>query len=52
MEAAKKANCRSIFVGNVNSTIIALFKKKDIEPEYIAHDLLDAIYFIKDKETV
>ena len=52
MEAAKKANCRSIFVGNVNSTITALFKKKDIEPEYIARNLLDAMYFIRDKERV
>lgn len=50
MEAAKKANCRSIFVGNVNSTITELFRKKDIQPEHIAHSLLDAMYFIRDKE--
>jgi D-glycero-D-manno-heptose 1,7-bisphosphate phosphatase len=50
MEAAKRANCRSIFVGNVNSTITELFKEKNIKPEYIARNLLDAMYFIRDKE--
>lgn len=52
MEAANKAGCKSIFVGNVNSTITELFSKKDIHPEYVAHDLLDAICFINSIELV
>lgn len=48
MEAAKKAGCKSIFVGNINTTVTRLFDKKDIDPEYIARNLLDAVNYIKD----
>lgn len=47
MEAAKKSGCKGIFIGNVNRTVTALFKKKDISPQYVARDLLDAIKFIE-----
>lgn len=50
MEAAKRAGCKSIFVGNINSTITELFGTRNIHPEYIARDLLDAIHFISDME--
>ena len=49
MEAAKKANCKSIFVGNINSTVTELFNKKNIHPQYIARNLLDAINFLKNE---
>lgn len=49
MEAAKKIGCKSIFVGNVNSTMSMIFKRKKIEPLYVAHNLLDAINFIKNQ---
>lgn len=52
MEASKRAGCKSIFVGNVNSTITGIFKKKKIEPVYVAHNLLDAINFVKDQSSV
>lgn len=48
MEAAKKAGCRSIFVGNINTAVTKLFDKKGIDPEYIASNLLDAVNYIKD----
>ncbi len=47
MEAAKRAGCKGIFIGNVNSSITELFNKKKIHPHYIARDLLDAVNFIK-----
>ncbi len=47
MESAKKAGCKSIFVGNVNSTITKLFKEKNINPEFVAKNLFEAIQFIK-----
>lgn len=50
MEAAKKAGCKSIFVGNINSAVTDLFSKKNINPQYIAHDLLDAVRFINNRE--
>lgn len=47
MESAKKAGCKSIFIGNINSTVTKLFKEKNIEPEYVVKNLLEAIQFIK-----
>lgn len=46
MLAAKKANCRSIFIGNINRTITKIFSEKNIMPEYIAKDLKDAVCYI------
>lgn len=46
IEAAKKAGCKSIFVGNVSSTITRLFERKDIWPDHVAHNLLDAVNFV------
>ena len=46
MITAKNAGCKSIFVGNINLTVTKLFSKENIHPEYIAHDLLDAVSFI------
>ena len=50
MQLAKKVGCRSIFVGNINTSITNLFTKKNIHPQYVAKDLLDAICFIKQNE--
>lgn len=50
MEAAKKAGCKSIFVGGINSIIADLFSKKNLSPDYVARDLLDAVYFISSKQ--
>lgn len=50
MEAAKKVGCRSIFIGNVNATITELFKRKKINPDYVARNLLDAVNFITSKK--
>lgn len=47
MEMAKKVKSKSIFVGNVNSAILALFKKKKLSPHYIVKDLLEAANLIK-----
>ncbi len=47
MEVAKKAGCKSIFVGNINATISEMFNDRGIIPKYIAKDLLDAVNFIK-----
>lgn len=47
MEAAKNAECKSIFVGNINTTISRMFNDRGICPKYIAKDLLDAVNFIK-----
>ena len=47
MELAKNVKCRSIFIGNVNSTISNIFKERKIEPDYIAHSLLDAMIYLK-----
>jgi D-glycero-D-manno-heptose 1,7-bisphosphate phosphatase len=49
MEAAKKAGCKSIFVGNVNSMVTKLFDKKRIQPDYVAHNLLQAVNFIRNQ---
>jgi D-glycero-D-manno-heptose 1,7-bisphosphate phosphatase len=46
LQAAKKAGCKSIFVGNVSSTLTTILKKKKLEPIYIAHDLKEATKFI------
>jgi D-glycero-D-manno-heptose 1,7-bisphosphate phosphatase len=50
MEAAKKVGCRSIFIGNVNSTITELFERKKIEPNHVASNLLEAINIITTKQ--
>ena len=49
LQAAKKAGCKSIFIGNVNSTLSAILKKKKLNPIYIAHDLQEASEFIIQK---
>lgn len=50
MEAAKKVGCKSIFIGNINATITELFKRKKLNPNYVARDLLDAVNFITSKK--
>ena len=47
MEMAKKIKCKSIFVGNVNSTILKIFKERKLTPNFIASDLLRATNVIK-----
>lgn len=49
LEAATKAGCKSIFIGNINSTLSNILKTKNLKPIYIAHDLLEAVgYIIKE----
>lgn len=47
MEMAKKLNCKSIFVGNLNSTVLEIFKSKKLSPNYVVKDLLEASRLIK-----
>ena len=47
LQLAKRVKCRSIFIGNINSTILKVFQEKNISPFYIAHDLLEAAKYIK-----
>jgi D,D-heptose 1,7-bisphosphate phosphatase len=47
MLAAKKIGCKSIFVGNLNSTLLTLFKEKKAYPDHVAKNLLDAAMIIK-----
>lgn len=47
MLAAKKIGCKSIFVGNLNSTLLGLFSEKKISPDYTAKNLLEATKIIK-----
>jgi histidinol-phosphate phosphatase family protein len=47
MQLANRVDCRGIFIGNVNSTLLKIFKEKHLNPFYIAHDLLEAATFIK-----
>lgn len=47
MEMAKKIKCKSIFVGNINSKVLELFKGKKIFPDFIVKDLLEAANLIK-----
>ncbi|MDE2588439.1 MAG: HAD family hydrolase [Patescibacteria group bacterium] len=46
LQAAKKAGCKSIFVGNMSSGLSAILKEKKLKPVYIAHDLKEASKFI------
>ena len=46
LQAAKKAGCPSILIGNVNSTLTKILKEKKLQPVYIAHDLKEAAEFI------
>lgn len=46
LQAAKKAGCKSIFIGNVSSTLSEILKKKKLNPDYIAHNLKEASEFI------
>jgi len=46
MKLAKKVKCRSIYVGNLNSTVTKLFTQNKIEPTFIVHDLLEAAKYI------
>ena len=46
LQAAKKAGCKSIFIGNVSSTLSEILKEKKLNPVYIAHDLKEASEFI------
>jgi len=47
MQIAKKVGCKAIFVGNINSLITDLFVKKEINPNYTAKNLFEAIKLIK-----
>lgn len=47
LEAAKKVNCKSIFIGNVNKTVLTIFDKKKLNPNYVAKNLLEAANIIK-----
>lgn len=46
LQAAKRAGCPSILIGNVNSTLTKILNEKKLEPVYIAHDLKEAAEFI------
>jgi D-glycero-D-manno-heptose 1,7-bisphosphate phosphatase len=48
VQAAKKAGCKSIFVGNISSTITELFNEKGVWPDHISNNLLDAINWAVD----
>lgn len=47
MEMAKKIKCKSIFVGNINSTVLAIFKDKKLSPDYVVKDLFEAAKLIE-----
>lgn len=47
MEMAKKIKCKSIFVGNMNSTVLTIFKDKKLSPDYVVKDLFEAAKLIK-----
>lgn len=47
MQLAKRVKCRTIFIGNINSTVTRIFHEKKINPFYVAHDLLEAANYIK-----
>ena len=47
MEMAKKIKCKSIFIGNLNSTILRIFKERKLTPDFIVKDLLGAAKLIK-----
>jgi len=47
MKLAKSVKCKSIFIGNVNSTISTIFKQNKITPSYIAHNLNEAVDYIQ-----
>lgn len=49
MQTAKLVGCKSIFIGNVNSTITHLFNSKKCFPDHIFHDLLEAAEFLESK---
>ena len=49
MELAKNVTCRSIFIGNINSTTSKIFKEKNIEPNYIAHSLFEAMIYVRNQ---
>lgn len=49
LQAAKRAGCKSIFIGNVSSTLTEILKEKKLKPTYIAHDLREATAFITTK---
>ena len=46
LQAAKRAGCKSIFIGNINSTLSNVLRIKKLEPIYVAHDLLEAAKYI------
>jgi len=47
MKLAKSVKCKSIFIGNVNSTISKVFKQHKIIPSYVAHDLNEAADYLQ-----
>ena len=47
MKLAKKIKCRSIYVGNINTSITKLFSQNNIEPTFIVHSLLEASKIIE-----
>ena len=48
IQAATKINCKSIFIGNVNSAVNELLTKKKLYPNYIASNLLEAVNIIQE----
>jgi len=49
LQLAKSLNCKSVYIGNLNSTISNLFLGKNLTPNFIAHDLFEAAQFIESK---
>lgn len=47
MQLAKRVKCKSIFIGNISSTLTRVFDEKGIEPWFIFHDLLEAAKYIE-----
>lgn len=46
LQAAKRVGCKSIFIGNINSTLSNILRIKKLEPVYVAHDLFEAAKYI------
>ena len=46
LEVAKKVSCKSIFIGNVSSKLTELLKERKLKPDYIVHDLKEAVNYI------
>ena len=46
LEAARKAGCKSVFIGNLNSKLTNILHKKNLFPDIFAHDLHEAVQII------